>query len=155
VLPHLWFRNTWAWDQDHTPPAIEMRASGTTPGRPSTPSSAPGTAAGGGRPRRLPPGVAVLREPHQRPAHLGTAPRPHYPKDGINDHVLTAPTRSTREGTGTKAHAWYVLDDPAGETRAAATLSEAPPADDPRPGTLVRQDVFAARRAEADEFYAG
>jgi hypothetical protein len=90
---------------------------------------------------------------------FGSAPLTPYPKDGINDHVVSGKATVNPDRTGTKAAFWYEVTVPAGGTaelrlRLRPTPAQAPsgPANAPL-GTQFDQ-VIAQRRAEADEFYA-
>ena len=88
VLPTAWFRNTWSWEIGAPKPEMsgdrphECRRAPPVPGR---------TGTGRGRGARRPLSHdAVLRERDQRlPAFMAAQPSCQYPKDGINDHVVT------------------------------------------------------------------
>jgi hypothetical protein len=90
---------------------------------------------------------------------FGAAPGTPYPKDGINDHVVTGAATVNPERTGTKAAFWYQVTVPAGQTAELRLRLRQPPAKAPRGqanhplGTQFDQ-VIAQRRAEADEFYS-
>ncbi len=85
---------------------------------------------------------------------FGAPPETPYPKDGINDHVIHGAATINPDRRGTKCAAWYRLEVAPGgtvelrlrlrprKTRAAAF------------GQPFGR-VLAARRKEADEFYAG
>src|SRR5207248_8710274 len=81
----------------------------------------------------------------------GAPGRSAYPKDGINDHVLTGAATVNPGGVGTKGALWYRLDVAAG---AQAVIQLRLTASDSA-GELGAEftTVMAARRAEADEFY--
>ncbi len=144
LLPTLWFRNTWAWGRDTRQPRL----------------SADGlviVADHGllGQRRLAFDGDAELLfcENETNMARLyGTASSTPYPKDGINDHVITASATVNSQLAGTKAAAWYRWTLAAGESRTARLrLSDGEL-------TSIGDDfgaVVAARRTEADEFYAG
>ena len=113
VLPTLWFRDTWT--------------GGEVEGRPHL---------------SLGDGHIVAEHPrlgryrlHAHPAADGTAPEPlfcnnatnetriwgtdpvtRYPKDGINDHVVSGAATVDPEHAGTKAAWWYRADVAPGET---------------------------------------
>ena len=115
---------------------------------PSTTSSARGTS--------TPPDDATLLfcDNESNAARLwGAADSPPFPKDGIADHVLHGAATVNPDGTGTKvaAHVRLVVR-PAGSTETWLRLVAGDAAGrrrSPTPPTIV-----AARRAEADEFYA-
>src|SRR5262249_50223550 len=93
----------------------------------------------------------------------GTANRSPYPKDGINDHVVSGAATVNPDGRGTKAALHYVLTVPPGESREGRlrlTMEDLDPAIDAAPAGgsadlgSVFAEVMAARQTEADEFFA-
>ena len=82
-----------------------------------------------------------------------------WPKDGINDHVVSGAGTVNPDGTGTKAAAWVpptVGPGASAEIRLRLRLAAGADAGDPATDLLgaAFDDTMAARRAEADEFYA-
>ena len=147
VLPTLWFRNNWAWglpDHDIVP---TISASGSTlvadhhlTGRL--------VLAGDGSPNAL----ACDNETN---AELlwGVPGRSRFPKDAINDYVVSGLDTLNPAGTGTKAALHYVLEVRAGESaeiRIRLAQTEAETLDLGNGFT----DVVAARRTEADAYFA-
>ena len=107
VLPHLWFRNTWSWDDGAARPVAAGRRA--RPGRAWTTRASvswPGTSTSARTARRR----SCCSARTTRTWRGCTAPTrlPRIPKDGINDHVVAgAPTvnpdrsgRSAPPGTG-------------------------------------------------------
>ncbi len=149
LLPTLWFRNTWSWGLPNRPvPALTG-----TPGRLA------------GEHRSL--GRLELRGEGEPPALMcdnetnsqrlwGLPGTSLYPKDGINDHLIAGAPTVNPAGTGTKGALHYELTLGPGETRRIRLrLTEA---DTPAAyGDLGPDfdDVVAARRAEADAYFAG
>ncbi len=181
VLPTAWFRNTWSWDSNAPRPSM---------------AAGPGTAeavtvsvehpflgsleliAGvgpGGAP------AALFCENETNTARLfGAAPITPYPKDGINDHVLTGAPTVNPAGQGTKCALWYQLtlaagasaelrlrlrpagggSGPSAGNSAAGSSAAAAVSSSADGGSAVAAvgagfgQVLAQRRAEADEFYA-
>lgn len=150
VLPTLWFRNTWAW-------------------HPADPGEVPEIVADGARlvarHRRL--GELVLAGDGEPTALAcdnetntgrlwGLPGRSEYPKDGIGDHVVEGADTVNPAGRGTKAALHYRLSVPAGGTATIRVRLRATGADDPAPLELGDgfDQVVAARRAEADEYFA-
>ncbi|MCW2542126.1 MAG: glucosidase [Frankiales bacterium] len=152
LLPQLWFRNTWAWEDDDRRPSLR---------------SAPV------------PGAVRVEADHgflgryvldaEGPARLlfcdnetdavrlfGAAANPTpYPKDGINRLVVSGETAAVNPaGTGTKAAVWYHFDAiPAGSAvTVRLRLRLRTGGDGPSFGPGF-DAVLAARQAEADEFY--
>jgi hypothetical protein len=154
VLPTLWFRNTWAWG---------------LPGQDQPPVIKGGGSRLAGRHRVL--GQLVL-EGDGEPTALccdnesnaerlwGLPSRSAYPKDGINDHVVDGADSVNPDREGTKGALHYVLEVPAGgqaQIRLRLALTAPPPGTDDAPHLDLGEGfdaVLAARRAEADEFYA-
>jgi hypothetical protein len=156
VLPTLWFRNTWAWGQTHTPPAIEME-SGRLVARHHRLGTYELLAAAG--PAGTHPTPLFCDNLTNDPLLFDAPPRTAYPKDGINDHVLTGADTVNPLQAGTKAAWWYVLDVPAGQTVELRLMLSELASPQPRPraewwGASFDQ-TLADRHAEADEFYAG
>ena len=160
VLPTAWFRNTWSWE-DGAP-------------RPSMAATGPGSVAIGHPfcgPMEL---IAAPGPDGTRPAQLfcenetnlarlfGAEPVTPYPKDGINDHVVSGAPTVNPERTGTKCAYWYQLALDGGgsaELRLRlrpqpATAAEASEAGQAAALGAEFARVVAARRGEADEFYA-
>ncbi len=141
VLPTLWFRNRWTWEPGT--PRPELRAED---GALVAQDAALGrmTLRGDGRPR------ALFCDNDTNTRRLWGEPAPPYPKDGINDHVVSGAATVNPDGRGTKAALWYELELAPGAT-AEIRLRLSPEAGDlGRPWTTVMK----ARAREADAFYA-
>jgi hypothetical protein len=79
-----------------------------------------------------------------------------YPKDGVNDHVITGAATVNPERLGTKCAFWYQMEVAPGAT-VELRLRLRPKDGGPEPAVALGKDfdqVVARRRAEADEFYA-
>jgi hypothetical protein len=157
LLPHVWFRNTWAWGRDSRTPSLR---------RLDPPVLAAGhlhavvcehvhlgryfLAAQGA------PEVLVCDNETNNKLLFGTASNPSpYPKDGVNNRVVhDDPAAVNPDGVGTKAAFWYQFDAvPPGDTvRLRLRLSTAEP-DEQTFGTGF-EAVIADRHDEADDFYA-
>ena len=81
---------------------------------------------------------------------------PPYPKDGINDHVISGAETVNPELRGTKCAFWYQLTVQPGDTVDLHLRLRQKGAKPEPPAALGRafDEVMAARKAEADEFYA-
>ncbi|MFD0579312.1 MGH1-like glycoside hydrolase domain-containing protein [Dactylosporangium darangshiense] len=150
MLPTMWFRNTWSWEQGSARPrlapagedAIGVEHDGI--GR-LVLQAAPGPDG------ELPTQVYCENETNAERL-FGSPSTTPFPKDGINDHVVHGAATVNPAREGTKAAFWYALEVPAGET-VELSLRLAPE---------VRRDAFGPgfeqvldeRRAEADAFYA-
>ncbi len=157
VLPTTWFRNTWSWDTGAAKPA--MRAVGDSAVGIDHPFIGPmELLAGPGPDGALPTALFCENETNEQRL-FGAAPVTPYPKDGINDHVVSGAATVNPDRTGTKAAFWYQVTVPAGETAELRLRLRQPPIKAPRgkansPLGAQFDQVIAQRRAEADEFYA-
>jgi hypothetical protein len=143
VLPTLWFRNTWSWGMDDRRP--QLRADGNAI-----------VASHGdlGEYRLSCEGSQALlfTENETNTARLwGQQPASPYVKDAFHEFLVSGRQEAVNPArVGTKAAAHYVLDVPAGGSRAVVVRLRAGAA----AGPAVDADaVFTARRADADEFY--
>ena len=101
VLPSAWFRNTWSWDVEATKPRPAMRAP-VAVGRHRPPFLGPLELVAA--PDQTGPARGVFCENETNVARLyGAAPVTPYPKDGINDHVVSGAATVNPVGAGTKA----------------------------------------------------
>src|SRR5215469_1956390 len=154
VLPTAWFRNTWSWDTGTAKPVME--ATSATAVRAEHPYLGTLELVADSGPDGTQP-VMLFCENETNTARLyGAQPVTPYPKDGINDHVIHGADTVNPERRGTKCAFWYQLEVPAGGT-AELRLRLRPAGGTPKAPTAVGEDfgrVIAARRAEADEFYA-
>ncbi len=160
LLPHLWFRNTWAWGRDDRRAGIRVLDVG--PGRRALLAEhaflGRYVLTADGQPRVL----LCDNETNTRTC-FGTDDGNHpHPKDAINDAVVRSdPSRLRGNGeVGTKAAFWWHWDavGPGESVTVRVRLAgvEAPS------GTLtdgVRSfedvdELVAGRRQEADDFYA-
>ena len=157
VLPSLWFRNTWSWGRSgegHWPkPSLrrvgpgEIEASHATLGRFRL-SVAPG-----------PDGVIpelLFTENETNAARLfGGSNASPFVKDAFHEHVVNGRADAIeRECVGTKAAADFRLRVAGGETAVLRLrLTVWSEVSTPRFGEEFER-AFAARRAEADAFYA-
>ena len=92
LLPTLWFRNTWSWDEGTTKPTITSVDGGTL--RAEHEELGTVVLAGDGTPQPL------FCDNETNAHRLWSADGPAYPKDGINDHLITGATPSTPSRRG-------------------------------------------------------
>jgi hypothetical protein len=156
VLPTVWFRNTWSWD-DPAPAKPRLWSDGDalhgshdTLGEFTVRSWADDPGA--------PADLLFCDNETNAPrlyhsATWGDRPAARFPKDGINDHVVRAADTVNPERTGTKAAFDHVLTIPAGERRTVRlrlTVAGAEPA-----GTASDvDDVILDREREADAYWS-
>ena len=153
VLPTLWFRNRWRWYADQPVPTLRLAGEAVVVEDHRLAGyrfeAAPGP--DGESPR------ALFCDNETNTARLhGGAPLTPYPKDGINDHVLTGTETVNPESHGTKAAWWYHLTVPPGGTAEVRLRLHQPSAGAGADAAWSGggfDDVVATRRREADEFY--
>jgi len=164
VLPTAWFRNTWSWEPGAPKPVMETADGASV--QTEHPFLGSLELSAGPAPDGTRPGLLFCENETNTARLYGTQPETAYPKDGIGDHVIHGAATVNPEGRGTKCAFWYRLEVPAGGTAqvrlrlrprgtAEASPAEAPPAQVPAALGEDFDQVIAARRAEADEFYAG
>ncbi len=159
LLPTLWFRNTWSGSRPTARPHLRAGAAG-------------------------PDGRTVLAEHPElgtwvltveADAELlfcenetntqrlfGEPNATPFPKDGINDHVIHGAATVNPEMVGTKVAVQHRFEVPPGQTaQVRLRLTKVGEPDDGAPPTATDDvltatfdDVLAARRTEADAFYA-
>jgi hypothetical protein len=161
VLPTLWFRNTWDWGDEGAKPTMRV-ADGAIRAEMDASFAYELVSAAG--PDGAPTALFCDNETNM-PRVFGAAARSQYPKDGINDHVVSGAATVNPAAVGTKAAWWHRVTVAAGgdaelrlrlrrrdASRTAATARTAPTA----PADLgAGFDATLAQRArEADEYYA-
>jgi hypothetical protein len=154
VLPTVWFRNTWAWDEHAPKPELQARPDGAI--AIDHPFLGDLELVAGKAPDGSDP-VALFCENETNLQRLyGVAPTTPYPKDGINDHVISRAETVNPARRGTKAAYWYQLAVAPGAT-AEVRLRLRPAGSDGSPPAGVGADAdasIAQARRDADEFYA-
>jgi hypothetical protein len=152
LLPTLWFRNAWSWEEGADRPSLWADAA-VTNGSLAIRADHAGlgryTLACDGAPELL------FTENETNTQRLfGVPSRTPYVKDGIDHAVIHGLADAVNPAlTGTKAAARYRVEVPAG---GSATLRLRLAAGDLNPATAFDsfETIFAERIAEADAFYA-
>ena len=154
VLPTLWFRNTWSWDEGAPRPRIEGDGTGLRVTDHALAGyrldAAPGP---GGRAAE----ALFCENDTNLPRLFGAPASTPYPKDGINDHVVSGAATVNPAGFGTKAALRYRVTVPAGGTAELRLRLHRPDAGQPAEpdwAASAFDDVVTTREREADEFYA-
>ncbi len=155
VLPTIWFRNTWSWDPTLPPPELKVSADGAAihAAHPQLGDYLVEFDAGPDGDR---PALLFCENDTNTPRIFGSDPITPYPKDGINDHLVSGAATVNPEQTGTKAAAWYPVTVAPGET-ATLRLRMRPmvaAAREPVAFGSSFAETLRDREAEADEFYA-
>lgn len=142
LLPSVWFRNRWSWGRSTEPkPTICATENGTLTLDEDQFGNLVLNATAGGQ-------ILACDNETNRPLVHGDEPCTPYPKDGINDHIISGAATVNPAQEGTKAAIWYEKQVAAGES-VTIQLRLAP---DERPVEDVA-GILEQRRAEADEFY--
>jgi len=140
VLPTVWFRNTWSWGPDvRRPQLIGAGQRGEIAGEHPE--------FGRFVVRSQPAADALFCDNDTNTRLLYGEDGPPYPKDGINDHIVSGAATVNPLLRGTKAAFHHVLTVSPGES---ATISVALGPADAHP---IDSTVIDLRRAEADAFY--
>jgi hypothetical protein len=154
VLPSLWFRNTWSWQESSGKPLLEQKNSGDLV------VIAASHADMGVRYLYCDGSVPLLfteNETNQERLFCRPNPTP-YVKDGINEFLVSGrPGKVNPQKLGTKASAHYRLEVPGGGScMVQLRLSIRAPHtwQDNGPFGKTFDQVMETRRREADEFYA-
>jgi hypothetical protein len=144
VLPTLWFRDTWSWGHGGSKPVLSgtgestIQASHSELGDYSLECEAPAE--------------LLFTENETNAARLWGQSNPSpYVKDAFHEYVIAGGREAVNPAkNGTKAAAHYVLDIPAGGSRAVRLrLSKQPVAN----AFAAFDRILAERLADADEFY--
>ena len=149
VLPHLWFRNTWSWDDDAPRPTLRATGPGTV--TLEHPRLGELTWELGAGPDGAAPDLVFCDNDTNLRRLYGASDSPAYPKDGINDHVVAGQATVNPDRVGTKAAGWYRLTVAPGQTQVVRVRLR-PPSAKPAFGRPF-DDVLEQRGEEADEFY--
>jgi hypothetical protein len=154
VLPTLWFRNTWSWDSDASQrPQIQADGPSLVVADHRLAGYRLDAAPG---PDGAEPELLFCENESNAPRVFGAAATTPYPKDGINDHVVSGAATVNPGRVGTKAAARYRVTV-AGGGKAELRLRLHRPATNGQPperwSASGFDDTVAAREAEADEFY--
>jgi len=160
VLPTAWLRNTWSWTSGADKP--ELAAGPAMAGAARVTLTHPFVgdmellAAAG--PDGVVPQTLCCENETNVARLFGAEPLTAYPKDGINDHVISGAATVSPAGRGTKCAFWYRLSIAGGATvqlrLRLRPVSQGSPASDDAPVGTEFAAVVAQRRAEADEFYS-
>ena len=149
VLPSLWFRNIWSYGDDGSRPRIE----GDGPALTVADHRLAGYRLDGapGPDGSLPEALLCENESNA-PRVFGAAATTPYPKDGINDHVVSGAATVNPDGVGTKGALWYRVTVAAGgKAELRLRLRQTDDGSDWAGDAFA--DVVAAREQDADEFY--
>jgi len=154
LLPTMWYRNTWSWDDDGSRPTMAATSTGTVTA--DHPFLGQLELLTGPDPQGAFPELLFCDNDTNLERLYGVPSSSPWPKDGINDRVVSGGATVNPERRGTKFAAWYRLTVAPGATE-QVRLRLRPEGSGPEAATALGADftrVEAQRRAEADEFYA-
>jgi hypothetical protein len=152
VLPTLWFRNDWSWKSAGARPSLRDASS---PGA-GVAIDAEHATLGKYRLYAQAGGEPLFTDNETNAERLYGTPNPTpYVKDGIHERVVAGNLAAVNpEHTGTKASVWYIVSLEPGESKTIRLrLADRSDLADPLGTTFAA--TLAARRREADAFYAG
>lgn len=154
VLPTLWFRNTWSWgDPDVVRPVLEARDVPTGHVLATSPRVGALHLTGEGDPRAL----FCDNETNVRRL-FGESGGPAFPKDAINDFVVTGAPRVNPAMRGTKVALDYEVSVEPGATKVIRVRLRREEAAEHVDAAALDAAAFdrivAARRGEADLYWA-
>ena len=114
VLPTAWFRNTWSWEIEASKPA--MAATGDTSVGIEHPFLGQLELVADSGPGGVAPEALFCENETNLKRLYGVEPITPYPKDGINDHVVSGAPTVNPQRTGTKCAFWYQVAVQPGQT---------------------------------------
>jgi Mannosylglycerate hydrolase MGH1-like glycoside hydrolase domain len=144
LLPTLWFRNTWAWGDGQSKPTLRKVREGEVLA--THPTLVDHTLHCDGKPELL------FTENESNATRLWSEPNlSPYVKDAFHECVVFGKKEAVNPAaSGTKAAAHYTLEVPGGGQKSVRLRLSAKPA--PRAFSDF-DEIFAARLADANEFY--
>jgi hypothetical protein len=152
VLPTAWFRNTWSWDADAPKPGLAATADGAVTIEHPFLGALQLTADTG--PDGAAPEVLFCENETNTRRLFGTEPITPYPKDGINDHVVSGAATVNPDQAGTKCSFWYRLAvEPGGTAQLRVRLRPKGTRATTSPFGRNFDKILRTRESEADEFY--
>ncbi len=144
LLPTLWFRNTWSWDENVTKPVLRKGKQGTIIAAHALLGDHLLCCEGS-------PDLLFTENESNASRLWGQPNRSPYVKDAFHNYVVSGDQDAVNPSkTGTKAAAHYRLEVPAGGDKVVRLRLSAKPTADP---LAAFDNTFAARLADADEFY--
>ena len=150
LLPTLWFRNTWSWNQTDEKPRIKKLKSdqGLSIVEASEATLGDRWLYSEGEPELLFTENETNKEKLFKVNNSSL-----YVKDGINDYIVEGKKNAVNPNQiGTKVAAKYLLNIGAGETK-VVKLRLSDRADLAAPFDTQFESIFQTRKREADEFY--
>ena len=155
VLPTVWFRNTWSWGDGAHRPRLWRRHDGAV--AIDHPFLGDLELLAGAAPDGTEPTALFCHNETNEGRLFGVQGSHPYPKDGINDHVISGAPTIDPDEQGTKAAFWYRSSVEPGETielRLRLRPTDSKPTQAAKALGRNFTEANERRRREADEFYA-
>jgi len=155
ILPTLWFRNRWSWD-DSVPKPVIHDVSSETGSAAIAEDERLGAwkLAAGPDPSGRPPSLLFCDNETNVPKVFGGAASTPYPKDGVDDHVVNCAATVNPERRGTKVACWHRITVGAGETAEIRLRLARDTPDRTLDLGVAFMQTQADRSGEADEYFA-
>jgi hypothetical protein len=155
ILPTLWFRNRWSWD-DGVPKPVIHDVSNETGSAAIAEDERLGAwkLAAGPDPSGRPPSLLFCDNETNVPKVFGGAASTPYPKDGVDDHVVNGAATVNPERRGTKVACWHRITVGAGETAEIRLRLARDTPDRTLDLGVAFMQTQADRSGEADEYFA-
>jgi hypothetical protein len=158
VLPTLWFRNRWSWEEGIAKPLLQAAvesSSGVASAIAEEEMIGTWRLTAGPDPTGQPPSLLFCEnETNTRFLYGDASEHTPYPKDGINDHVVRGAATVNPARRGTKMACWYHLNVAAGETIEIRLRMTRDVPGQSRDLATGFEQAHADRRREADAFHA-
>jgi hypothetical protein len=153
IVPHVWFRNTWAWGHEEVGPTTAQSKHHKLGERFFQLSPSPGTGASG---EDVQPELLFTDNDTNYKALWGVENKTPYVKDAIHRRIVDDDKDAVNPANvGTKCAAWYSFDEdegvPPGEC--AVVRFRLSRRNDGFVDEELFDDIVEQRRAEADDFY--
>lgn len=145
VLPTVWFRNTWSWQENSYKPNLKATTNNTIEIHHQNLGEYQLYCENADD-------ILVTDNESNKKRLFNVENTSKYVKDGINDYIIQGNEEAINpEKSGTKASAKYTLNVEAGETKIIRLRLVSTPNDAPFDAF---EEILSKRKTEADEFYA-
>jgi hypothetical protein len=156
VLPTLWFRNRWSWEEGSPRPAIHATGrdvTGVAYAIAEEASLGRWRLAAGADPAGRPPALLFCENETNTERLFGVPAQTPYPKDGINDHVVGGAATVNPAQRGTKLACWYRFTIASGDTVEIRLRLLRDDSDAALDLGAAFEQTLADRESEADAYY--
>jgi len=148
LLPTLWFRNTWSWEENSQKPILKVIKSDAD----SVIEAAHPTLGNRWLYCKAPTELLFTEHETNYERLFEEANKSPYVKDGINEYIVHSKTAVNPDRTGTKFSAYYLLNISTGQEK-VVRLRLCDAANLIQPFNSEFDNIFQTRKQEADKFY--